>query len=185
MDALLPLILPQTLPCPKSMAMDALRAVAVDFFKRTGAWEASFCEAIGARDTEIGLCLPKGAVIAGIRKAAIDGEELSGFSYGADGIRLERACGREAMFQALASLRPKRTADSLPEDLLEEYGDDLAHGAIAKLKAMSGAQVEWSDPQGASLYYQLYEEGVARAKARKYRKRFGAGALYIKTGEED
>lgn len=185
-EVLLPLVMPQTMPCPQSMAMDALQTLAVDFCRETGAWDAVFQEEIEPCESVIPLPLPKGAAIASVTGFYLDGEKLEGkdFEVSLKEIILHEARNQRATATIKAALRPLRTCAELPEDLLEEYGDILAFGAIAKLKAMSGQHVEWNDPQGMNIHYQLYQEGLAKARARKYRKRLGGGVLYVNTGEE-
>ncbi len=185
-DILLPLVMPQVMPCPQSMVLDTLQMLAVDFCKETGVWDAVFREEVQPCETVIPLPLPKGAVIASVTDFYLDDEKLErkAFDAGLRDITLREARDACAVATVKAALRPLRTSRELPEDILEEYGDILAFGAIAKIKAMSGQYVEWSDPQGMNTYYQLYQEGATRAKARKYRKRLGSGVLYVNTGEE-
>ena len=79
-----------------------------------------------------------------------------------------------------AILRPSRFSQKVPHDIIEEWGDILAYGALAKIKAMSGKGIEWSDPQGAGVALQLYNEGTARAKGRVIRSRIGSGELFAR-----
>lgn len=183
MDVLLRRIAPQVIPCPRSMILDALQTIAVDFFRETGVWTATFQDTASPCDPVITLSLPKGAVMGSVQSVALNGVllESGGYTEGTRDITLNECPTVESLVVIKASLRPLRTTTALPEDLLEEYGDYLAFGAIAKLKAMSGQHVEWSDAQGASTNYQLYQDGVKQAKARKFRKRFGGGILYVNT----
>lgn len=178
-EALLPRILPQTLPCPASMALDAVQIMAVEFFRESGVWVEAFHEPVG--DGRARLLVPKNAVVAGVYGLAVNGEKTS--AYALEGNELELGAGDGACVAGYMTLRPKRTALEMPADLLEEYGDYLAYGAIARLKGMSGNKVEWNDPQGSQYYYGLYQDGLIRARQRKYRKRFGGQLLYVQTAE--
>lgn len=186
LDVLLPLVMPQVMPCPQSMVMDTLQMLAVDFCKETGVWDATFREELQPCECVIPLPLPKGAVIASVAEFYLDGDKLEGKSFDVSlrDVSLHEAREHGGIATIRATLRPLRTSSELPEDIVEEYGDILAFGAIAKIKAMSGQYVEWHDPQGMNTYYQLYQEGATRARARKYRKRLGSGVLYVNTGEE-
>lgn len=185
MAVLIRRILPQVLPCPRSMALDALQMVAVDFFKETGAWLATFEESVCPCDTVITLNLPRGALVATVLALYLNGSKVDGSLYQASSreIMLASAPQQAALAVVEASLRPARTATSLPDDLIEEWGDTLAFGTLAKLKSMSGQNIEWSDPQGATTNFQLYMDEVGKAKAKKLRRRFGGGALYVNMGE--
>lgn len=185
LDELMPGVLPQVLPCPRSMAMDALQMVAVDFFKETGAWLATFQESVCPCDTVIPLDLPRDALVAQVLALYLDGSKVDGsrFQASAREITLTDAPQQEVLALVETSLRPVRRAMALPEELLEEWGDTLSFGALAKLKSMSGKNIDWSDPNGAATFYQLYMEGVGKAKARQLRRRFGSGILYVNMGE--
>ena len=183
MEILLRRIAPQVIPCPRSMILDALQTIAVEFFRETEVWEAVFQDVIGACETIFTPMLPKECALVNVKLLSLNGEDVNGFSCGTRNIVLNEPPRENSLVIAKCSLRPLRTATTLPEDLIEEHGDTLAFGAIAKLKAMSGQNVEWSDQQGASVNYQLYQDGSVKAKSRKYRKRLGGGVLYVNSGE--
>lgn len=185
LERLLSRILPQTLPCPRSMALDVLQMTSMDFFRESGAWVENLEEMADPCDTIINPPLPGNAALHNVSQVWLDEHKLNGgeYSFDSQGLVLADAPGRVCCVRFAATLRPKRTATELPEDLLEEYGDCLAYGAIARLKAMSGNKVEWSDPNGASLNWQLYNEGLDRARKRRFRKRFGSGVLYVQNDE--
>lgn len=185
LDELMPSVLPQVLPCPRSMAMDALQMVAVDFFKETGAWRATFQESVCACETVIALDLPRDALVAQVLALYLDESKVDGSRFQATTreITLKDAPQHGALALVEASLRPVRRATALPEELMEEWGDILSFGVLAKLKSMSGKNIDWSDPNGAATFYQLYMEGVGKAKERQLRRRFGSGVLYVNMGE--
>lgn len=182
LEKLLRRILPQTMPCPTSMALDALQMICVDFFRESGAWLETFQEVAGPCDCVVEPLLPAYAVLDGVARVYVDGVKLESEQYTEDsaGIVLKNSACEPRQVIIKAALRPKRMATELPEELVEEYGDWLVFGTIAKLKAMSGNKVEWTDPDGAKLNYELYQEGIARAKQRRFRKKFGTSLLYVK-----
>lgn len=159
--------------------------IAVDFFKESGVWLATFEESVCPCDTVITLSLPRDALVAAVLALYLDGSKVDGSLYQTSTreITLMNASPQAAFALVEASLRPTRTATALPDDLMEEWGDTLSFGAVAKLKSMSGQGIEWSDPQGAATNFQLYTEGVGKARERKLRRRFGSGALYVNMGE--
>lgn len=182
-EALLGRILPLVLPCPKSIALDNLQLVGMHFSSETGVWQETFTETISPCETVIYPLIPKEAAICAVEKVEIDGVAFEVASYGQREIRLGSAPGREGLLICRLCLRPLRLASGMPRDLIEEYGDYLIYGALAKLKGMSGLKVEWTDPKGAELYYGLYQEGLLEAKARKFRKRYSGRILYLNTGD--
>ena len=66
---------------------------------------------------------------------------------------------------------------------MEEWGDTLVAGALAKVKAMTVPRIEWSDPQGAAYHQEKYMEGVALARIQALRSRKRGGSLYM-TGNQ-
>lgn len=173
-------VLPQVLPCPRSMVADALQAVALDFCKVTEVWTQTLLETAYQGEMTIEAGLPKDAEIVRARKVMLDGSLLTGGEFHVSGksIVLRTAVRRDCDVVIDAVLRPSRFAEAVPRALLEEWGDVISYGALAKIKGMSGRHVDWSDPQGAAIALQQYNEGTARAKARAIRIRNGGGALY-------
>lgn len=181
LDSLLPQVLPQVDGCPASMARDALQFIASDFCKVAGVWERDLLELVPAGENRVPLHLPREARLASVLDTALEGARLSreSFAVGADEIVLRDAPCRDAELAARVTLRPARFASTVPEFLLEEWGDAMAFGALARLKTMSGVNVTWTDPQGAQVNLTLYNEGIYAARTRIFRNRKGGGILFM------
>ncbi len=180
LDILFPQVLPQVDGCPASMARDALQLSASEFFKTTGAWEWTSVELVPAGETLVPLHdVPSGTRVASVLDLQLDGVSMSraDFSIGSGELVLRDAPCRDAELVARVTLRPSRFAQELPEYLLEEWGDYIAFGALAKLKTMSGTNVLWTDAQGAQINLTLYNEGLYAARTRVFRNRKGGGIL--------
>lgn len=181
LDRLLAQVLPQADGCPTSMARDALQFIAADFCKVSGVWAEDVLEPVPAGESRVPLHdMPREARLASVLEARLAGSVLSRTEYavGAREIVLRAAPCRDAEFYARVTLRPERLAGSLPEHVLEEWGDFIAYGALARLKAMSGANVSWTDMQGAQVNLTLYNEGIYAARTRAYRNGKGGGILF-------
>ena len=76
---------------------------------------------------------------------------------------------QDCLVRIVAAIRPTRFATRIPEPILEEWGDYLAAGTLARVLSQSGPQVGWSNPDGSTLHFSLYEEGVAKARIRAVR----------------
>ena len=176
----LPRIMPQVLPCPASMIIDAVQAVSVDFFKATEVWTETFTDELYTGDSCYDVPVGKNTEVVRVKSVYIEGGKLSESSYYAEGrsVIFRTLMPRQCILHVAVALRPSRMAESLPRCIVEEWGDCIAYGAIAKLKAMSGKGIEWSDPQGAGIALQLYNDGVGKALARSIRARHGSGPLY-------
>ena len=185
MEVLLPRIMPQVLPCPRSMALDAIQMVAVDFCKETGVWKEIFTETVCSCDVVIPVSVPRDAVLAGVSALYLDQDRVQASEYqvASRDIMLLFTPQNHASVTVEATLRPVRTAVTLPEEILEEWGDVIVHGVIARLKSMSGIKIEWTDPQGAVMHNELYNEGCAAAREQKFRRRFGGGIMYVNSGD--
>lgn len=185
LDVLLPRILPSVLHCPRSMAVDAAQTVAVDFCKRTELWRDTLTESVASGQARIEFSLPREVRVARVMDVRLDGEALppEAFEASSYGLTLRETPRQEATAHILAALRTARTADKLPDELVEEWGDALVWGVLAKLQAMSGAGIEWSDPQAAAANLALYEDGVAQARIQTIRRRHGDGPLHVGQGD--
>jgi hypothetical protein len=167
------------------MVLDAVQTIAMDFCVSTEAWTEPVTESISTGETSFTLPLARGVHAARVRGLWIDGAKVGTSAYWSEGdvIMLTMRPPRDCIVTVDIVLRPSRLGETkLPESLLEEWGDVLAFGALAKLKAMSGRNIEWADVQGAQINNQLYIEGVARAKAMIFRNRHGGGMLFAGGG---
>ena len=180
LDRLLAQVLPQADGCPTSMARDALQFIAADFCKVSGVWAEDVLELVPAGEVRVPIDMPRNARLVSVLGATLDGTSLSraDFSIGTEEIVLRNTPCRDVELAARITLRPARFAENLPEYLLEEWGDIIAFGALAKLKTMSGTNVSWTDMQGAQVYLTLYNEGLYAARTRAYRDSKGGGVLF-------
>ncbi len=168
LDILVRQVLPQVLPCPRGMVLDALQAVAKHFCEQTAVWRERLEETGLQGEADIPLSLPTGSRLVMILGVWLDGNRLLPDDYRAEGnsLCLRTVLPRECSVVVDAALRPSRLSERLPEQLIEAWGDVLAYGALARLKAMSGQHVTWTDAAGAQMALEQYNEGVARARIR-------------------
>ena len=141
---LMPRILPQALPAPPFVVLDALQQVAVDFCRRADVWRT-------VQESEIR---------SGASRLELEPDR---------GTAVSRVLALELAGRIVAAIRPTRFATRIPEPILEEWGDYLAAGTLARVLSQSGPQVGWSNPDGSTLHFSLYEEGVAKARIRAVR----------------
>ncbi len=168
LDVLVRQVLPLVLPCPRGMVLDALQAVAAHFCEQAAVWRERLEEAGAQGEGSILLSLPRGSRLVRVQAVWLDDNRLSPQDFRTEGsdVCLRTALPRDCRVTVEAVLRPSRLADTLPERLVEAWGDVLAYGAQARLKAMSGRKVAWTDAAGAQIALQQYNEGVARARIR-------------------
>lgn len=187
---LLDRILPDTPGCPSAVARAALLRTAIDFLTKSHAWsevqdpvdvtadEAEyFLEApTGARCIEIlhvytraGELIP--ATLAQIASIWPDwqvaqGSAPSHYTRAHDYTSLRvypmptAPNGETLTVHAVYTL--KDTADSIPDVIVNAWGDVLAHGAKARLMTMPG--VTWKDLELARYHLTEYEGGRAEAR---------------------
>ena len=168
LDALVRQVMPLVLPCPRGMVLDALRVAAKDLCEQAAVWRVKLDETALQGDAEVPLTLPRDAKLAFVLGVWLEGNRLDPSDYRVEGdhICLRATMPRECAVTVEAALRPSRLAEHLPERLIEEWGDVLAYGAQARLKAMGGYKGERSDGVGAQIALEQYKEGMARARIR-------------------
>lgn len=179
-QSFLPQIMPFVTPCPKGLVMDALRYVGTDFFVRSRAWQYVCPDALTAGRNE--LDLPTGSELVRVDLALLGGVRLIlGIDYrivppASVDVLVPRVCrtGSCAESCLVVTLKPCRDAEGLPDELATAWGDALVYGTLAKVKAMSGKSVAWSDPDGATLNLSLYENEAMRARTERVGNLAGA-----------
>ena len=169
-------VLPEVISCPKEKALDALQSVASEFFKESRVWSYTDAETVPAKATEFEFTLPASAEIVEVASVRLNGTRCSTADYRLEyhTIYFHNMPNQESTIVYELILRPGRYCTEVPARLMEEYGDTIIYGALAKLKAMSSGQegsIKWSDPETAKYYFELYQQGLNDAKTRAYMQR--------------
>lgn len=185
-------VMPQVISCPREIVLDALQAVCVDFFKETKVWLETFKTSLpGTNKTEkldlsalISQVYTSGsgscAVLVSVESIRIDGITCGNADYSVEGDTIifynlpDGGLGGTVAIEVI--LRPRRWSTIIPKDLMEEYGDVIIAGTLAKLKVMHAGTVDeeeqksvtWSDQQTAAVYLEEYRHGVNKAKLRAH-----------------
>ncbi|MFI3270823.1 MAG: hypothetical protein R3Y11_01795 [Pseudomonadota bacterium] len=183
-DSLVPHVLPEVLPCPRSKAVDALRAVAVEFCGTSEVWRVSISDTVYEGEKVVDLGLEHGVDVVRVKSVTLGNKVLRANEYAVmdTSVYFANAVNKDTEATIDAVLRPargfgNRGGDILPYDILDRYGDVLVYGALAKLKSMSGQNVAWSDASGASFALSLYNEGSARARIEALRRQHGTATF--------
>jgi len=172
LEVLVRQVMPLVLPCPRSMVLDALMMAAKEFCEQAAVWRVRLESVVGKGESEIVLQMPREARLHLVLGVWLEDRKLHEDEYRVEGdiICLRETMPRDVAAFVDASLRPARTADHLPESIIDAWGDVLAYGAQARLKAMTGHKVEWSDGAGAQIALEQFNLGVARARIRAMSK---------------
>lgn len=172
LDVLVRHVQPLVIPCMRSIVLDALQSTAVEFFSQTGIWNDEIDDILPAGACEIEVMPPSGAELLEVRSISV----CNGAPISEDLWRLQY---RTVKFETInaandlcvrldVSLRPSRYAEKIPARFVEEWGDALTQGALARLKSMSGVKIEWTDREGAAIAQSLYDQGMAQARAQQF-----------------
>lgn len=166
-------VMPQVVSCPRELALDALQSVAVEFFKETRVWVYKTCEELPANCKVLELSLPKNATIVAIESLRINNVNTTSGDYNLESdnsITFHSMMPQKCTVNIELILRPNRFSTLVPARLMEEYGDTIVFGALAKIKSMTGSEgtITWSDPESAKMNYELYTQGMNNAKLRAH-----------------
>lgn len=82
----------------------------------------------------------------------------------ADSLRLVRIPEAVIEVTITAAYKPTQTATSVDDSLYDDYHEEIAAGALARLFNLKGA--DWHDPQQAGMYGGQFASGIQDAKRR-------------------
>lgn len=144
------------------------------FFSRSEVWRGVFEEIVGEGEREIQIPVPRGQGIVRVLRLCLGGKQQrpgEDVSFAAACIVLPSPACRDMQVNITASLKPGRMATKIPATSMDEWGDVLVFGTLAKVKSMTGPRIDWTDAAGAQLNMGLYEQGLAQARIRLLRGR--------------
>lgn len=67
----------------------------------------------------------------------------------------------------LCAVKPNRKAAGVAEFIYEDWAEEIASGALARLHAMAGRV--WANPQLVSFHQSKFRAGISRAKSKMYK----------------
>ena len=181
LDTITRLVMPQVLPAPRSMVEDAVSWAAREFFESSEAWVEIFQEQVGYGEYELRLPVPSYLNVSRILRVDLNGvERLPGeYVFSEPYINFPFEAGHPYVVTVKAAMKPRRYNKRLPEAYVEDFGDTIAFGALARIKAMSGQGIEWTDGNGATVAQNQFNEGVAKARIEAIRARNGGDFLAV------
>lgn len=180
-SAFYPDLIPAAMGCPNPQLDKDVRYSAIEFFRRTKAWVEWLDPDQGVEGaTEYDFDLPNGAEVFIVKRATVDGSNLSVLSYrdadkdpaqfveagqaalspDAATIRFGYAVAAGAKIQVQAVLVPTQSATGLPDALFNQYREAIACGALARLQ-MGSPDTPWYRPDLAMLNQGKYDAAIA------------------------
>ena len=159
-SAFVPYLAPYAASCPNPLVEAEARRAAIRFFRRTRAW-VEWLDPVLSKDgaVEYDLDVPNGADVVRVERATLDGKPLPVLSFRdapkdfarsdltSQGLVsanrktfvLGNAVAAGLTLQVQVALAPSLSATSLPDDLFELHGLDIANGALSAILAVPGA----------------------------------------------
>ena len=165
----------QVLECPSEVIIDALQSISVDFFKKTEIWLEHNIVCLPAKTFRFEIALPPNSELVRVMSISIYERNMDKHDYHIEesDIVFHHPFYTETEAYIKTILRPMRYNVLVPSRYLEEYGDIIVQGALAKLKMMNGTGVEWRDPEMAKTYLELYNNGREQTRVSVLRERIG------------
>lgn len=176
----LPYVLPAVPGCPDEAARLEVRRACVQFCRETRVWQAWLSPVAVtagqgaytlALPSNAGLTMPEEVKFGDVRleplsragaleiygetwDSALSGQPRHYVMDGDNGIALVPTPIQDGTLNVLAVLEPTQSAGAVPDVLLVNYPESIAHGALARLLAVPGAA--WSNPQLAGWHGQQF-----------------------------
>jgi hypothetical protein len=182
-DAFHAYVLPNVIGCPVPVMDHHVRLAAIDFCNKTRFHEAE-CEGASLYKGVITAEADAGLEIVSVSTVHVDGERLANktkqtglsmLNAGStdrfyvvlwDGeIAINPIPQTEVPVRVVATFRPTQTATVI-SDVLTEWMDDIASGAIARIAALPGQA--FSNPEISGYHMQKFNEAVKSAKVSRY-----------------
>jgi len=189
-ETLLPEILPMVAGCPDTLIENNIRASAIDFCERSGAYQLELDPITTVANIhEYDLEAPSGTTVHKIMWATFDGKDLEPISTNL--LEQRKPNWRDAdnagkpeyyvkqssslvwlvptpnvtMVSSTilrAQLKPTHSSTACDEQIMNEYRDAIVNGALFRLLRMPNQ--DWYDPSGAQMYGALYAEAITKAE---------------------
>lgn len=179
-------ILPEVIGCPEPTLDLALLQTAYDFCDKSGVWdEIQDPQTIQAGVADYDIDRPSEGIMLRVREVWVDDRAIT-FMPIREVNQMSLSSGSPVYYNAAAdrsqirlyptpsetgqSLKvravyaPTMTATALPDVLFNRYIDGIASGTKARLMAMSGAGITWSNPQMAGVYLTRFNEVLVDAR---------------------
>jgi len=188
-----PWILPEVRGCPQPLIDQKLRDAAREFCTRSRAWEerAATVTADGTTSLRSFVFAEAGSELVRVERATVAGEDQTILnSDGNPADWLETAPADElsdtlvvvsrtqyriwptpvsgAAIVIYQALKPTNAGTGVGDVIYAEWGEQLARGAVARLKAMKGSA--WFDADGAMLADRAFERAVHSAANWKFKQ---------------
>lgn len=187
-ESYLPEVNPEVPACPHPIMVNAVRNAAIEFCEKTLIWREDL-DAITILTDKRGYDLdpPTDTVIVVPIYVAVDGEIIRPASVdqlddvslyqrvlktsrtydmiSASRLQLgwEPDADLTSGLEVRAALRPSSSADGADTTIYEEWHEDIAAGAKARLMMMPNKN--WTNPQLAMYYQNMFDAGIGEAKA--------------------
>lgn len=183
--------------CPEFILEEGIRDASIDFLMRTDAYKVEEDIQVVANIDEYTLSAPRGFEVNHILQIITGTTELAPTAF--EDIRKLQAAGnasnpmyyggpdntafylapvpRENLtLKAIYSLKPLRTASSIPDTIGLEYKDAIVAGAAARVLVQPG--VAWTDADRAIYFERKYSRESARVQ-RVVKFGFGGASLRV------
>lgn len=175
LSALFRWILPYTPACPDPLVETHIVTAARDWCRETRCWRSTETIAVTGTETDIAIA-PAGAELFEIDLARFDDNELDPVPYtgqlpeegiptqitqASPGTVMLLPAGQAGTLKVSVYLMPAIDADALPDDLINRFGEFIAHGALAGLLGVPGQP--YSNPAQAEYFRKLFQGRQAAA----------------------
>jgi hypothetical protein len=201
-DAYLPEVMLDVPGCPDSVAINAVKQAAIEFCNQSRIWREQLTDLSTAQGTPdyslVGL-VPADSEVLAVHKVQHDDlskplstiakqhldryrltstEEKPYYFNGDDPMTLRLYPTPDAVYTLLvwASLKPTRASTEGPEFLYNNWLEPIAHGAKARLKAMSRP---WADKNMIKFHRREFINGWVEARIRDSKSHIQSGTAAV------
>lgn len=194
-DDFLPFVAPQVLACPRDTMLHHIQQACIEFCRRSHVWREDLPTLLAdgistiytpALDDQVEIAKLLFATVQDVsttpkcearivesiegREALRDGwTELVAWTDNRKTVSFAPAPRLDARLDLYVALKPALTAFSFPDDIFAHHAEDIAEGALWRLKRMTGRDVSWGDANAAMDHKAEFERRISTAAAQASR----------------
>lgn len=148
--------------CPDPVIYQAINQAARRFCRGSGAWSLTETVYLAAGRTKTDVPTQNGADVVSLISVTKNDKMATAWTDDLETLEFQAAPSITTAYEVKVSLAPSRGKYTIGDNVLANWGEDIAHGAIALLLMQKNRP--WHDPQLSGYHNSLFRKATIQAK---------------------